>query len=210
MSEPTATTQEYSEWLTTSQAAASLGCAERTVQRRCKSGKIAARLVTTGDGQEWRIDPTILPAGAIGAATVPTGAANVPPQVPPPIHARNDAATVPSGGSVPTGGDTPNIADLLAQSREEVLFLRGLIEQRDRDAAELRAALRESLRAMPKAITGGEVGSTPTAENQSRENATEAARSIEVGQPARSTPNASQRKPQRPARPLWKVILGIR
>lgn len=37
-------------------------------------------------------------------------------------------------------------------NREEIQFLRGLIEQRDRDAAELRAALREALRAMPKQL----------------------------------------------------------
>lgn len=35
------------------------------------------------------------------------------------------------------------------------MFLRGLVEQRDRDAAELRASLREALRAMPKQLGAG-------------------------------------------------------
>jgi excisionase family DNA binding protein len=65
----------------------------------------------------------------------------------------------------PQAGSTPDVAASLAQSREEILFLRGLIEQRDRDAAELRAALREALKAMPKAITAGNE-STPIEASQ--------------------------------------------
>jgi hypothetical protein len=41
---------------------------------------------------------------------------------------------------------------LSAHQAEEIKFLRAQLEARDRDAAELRAALREALRAMPKAI----------------------------------------------------------
>ncbi len=47
-------------------------------------------------------------------------------------------------------------------------------------------------------------------EKQGREDATGRAETIEPAQPARSTPNVAQRRPQREMRPLWKVILGIR
>ncbi len=36
--------------------------------------------------------------------------------------------------------------------KEEIRFLRGLVEQRDRDAAELRAALREALKIAPRQL----------------------------------------------------------
>jgi hypothetical protein len=39
--------------------------------------------------------------------------------------------------------------------KEEISFLRGIVESDRRDMAELRAALREALKAMPKALTSG-------------------------------------------------------
>jgi hypothetical protein len=51
--------------------------------------------------------------------------------------------------------------DAVADLRDEVMFLRGLIEQRDRDAAELRASLREALRAMPKQLGAGDAPAMP-------------------------------------------------
>ncbi len=51
----------------------------------------------------------------------------------------------------------------VGRERELNGFFRGLIEQRDRDAAELRAALREALKAMPKAFTSGTPEAAPTA-----------------------------------------------
>lgn len=40
-----------------------------------------------------------------------------------------------------------------SELKEEIRFLRGLVEQRDRDAAELRAALREALKVVPRQLT---------------------------------------------------------
>jgi hypothetical protein len=51
------------EFVTVSQAAAALGISERTVQRRCKSGKLKARLVTTESGQVWEVEAATLPTG---------------------------------------------------------------------------------------------------------------------------------------------------
>lgn len=43
-----------------------------------------------------------------------------------------------------------------SELKEEIRFLRGLVEQRDRDAAELRAALREALKIAPRQLEAGE------------------------------------------------------
>jgi excisionase family DNA binding protein len=45
-----------SAWLTVSQAAARLGVSERTIRRRCESGRLAARLVVNEAGKTWLID----------------------------------------------------------------------------------------------------------------------------------------------------------
>jgi hypothetical protein len=208
MGKPTAPDpSEYSAWLTTSQAAAALGVAERTVQRRCKAGKLTARQVTTGDGLEWRIDPATVP-------TLATGGDTLPPQVPTPIHAQNDGATVQSGGSVPTGGAKVATgaaiggdSALLTQLQSENLFLRGLVEQRDRDAAELRAALRKALDAMPKAI---EAGSTQSTLETSREVAPGRAESTQAVKNAPAASSDKQRQPETRGDALQRIRDGLR
>jgi excisionase family DNA binding protein len=45
-----------SAWLTVSQAAARLGVSERTIRRRCESGRLVARLVVNEAGKTWLID----------------------------------------------------------------------------------------------------------------------------------------------------------
>jgi excisionase family DNA binding protein len=60
-----------SAYLTVSQAAAALGVSERTVRRRCETGKLAARLETTDTGKTWLIE---------GAAIAADAAANVRPE----------------------------------------------------------------------------------------------------------------------------------
>jgi hypothetical protein len=49
----------------------------------------------------------------------------------------------------------PMLREQLADAREMNAFLRGALEARDRDAAELRAALREALRLSARALTEG-------------------------------------------------------
>lgn len=55
--------------LTVSQAAAALGVSERTIRRRCASGKLAGELVSTETGATWLIpiqslgiQPSLIPA----------------------------------------------------------------------------------------------------------------------------------------------------
>jgi hypothetical protein len=161
------------QWLPTSQAAAALGVSERTVQRRATNGKIEARKVTDDDGERWEVLVGVPPGAAIVPPTVPTGAATssereIAPEAP---ERDNSGGTVPPGAAiVPPPETRPEMeAEMRAQlerEREQVMFLRGLVEQRDRDAAELRASLREALRAMPKQLGAGDVSAvqqpTPT------------------------------------------------
>ncbi len=52
-----------------------------------------------------------------------------------------------------TGRDSD--AERIAELKSEVAFLRGLVEQRARDGAELRAALREALKLSPRQLEAG-------------------------------------------------------
>ncbi len=144
------------KWLSVPLAAQALGCSERTIQRRAQAGKIAARKVSRRDGEAWEIGlgaatgaatPAILPTG------VPTGAATV-------LRVKPEGAAK-SGGSVPTGADIGAATLREVELKEEVNFLRGVVEQLQRDAAETRAALRKALEAMPKGLPSPASGNGP-------------------------------------------------
>ncbi len=126
--------------------------------------------------------------------------------------------TVTRAGSVPEVATESESARVLAESEAAFLrdalevaranetFLRGLIEQRDRDAAELRAALRKALEAMPKALPSREYSQTP----ESAQDANVAPKGNAAPKVSGTAGNTAQRAPRREMRPLWKVILGIR
>jgi hypothetical protein len=99
--------------------------------------------------------------------------------------------------------------DFQSHLLEENRFLRTLIEQRDRDAAELRAALRTALAAMPKAITEGETSTRGDAVS-SREDWQETPRNAATGKDLSSTRNLAQRVSKHEPRPLWQLIIGYR
>jgi hypothetical protein len=61
-------------------------------------------------------------------------------------------------GREPDASNHANEPGRVAELKEEVQFLRSLLEARDRDAAELRAALRETLRLAPKQLPHGASG----------------------------------------------------
>ena len=147
------------QWLSTSEAAAALGVSERTIQRRAAKGELTARKVATPDGEKWEIQLS----AASGATSVPT----VPPTVPPPIHAQNRVSGAKVPPSVPPQVPPSDAiqdrreldamrAQLVEQLKGENQFLRAALEQRDRDAAELRAALRKALEIAPRQLTSGD------------------------------------------------------
>jgi excisionase family DNA binding protein len=209
--------ESNAEYLTVAEAAARLGISTRAVQKRCANGSITAQRI----GGQWQV--LALDAMRTGELQNEHQGANRTGGERTGSHSkRTEPANERTIGREPNRElanqnelqNEPAAAALLAQSREEVLFLRGLIEQRDRDAAELRAALRKALEAMPKAITEGakleQVG-------------TEKSEPIEAAQSVQSTPDGqaggeAKQSPQRGAQAksltAWQRvaarILGIR
>jgi hypothetical protein len=131
-------------WISTSEAAARLGVSERTVLRRAKTGVLLSRKETTARG--------VMMLVSLEGADVPTGADTGPNQ-----SGQGQTPDVATGGAkvpteVPTGADTDFKAHLIAENA----FLRGVIEQLQRDGAETRNALRKALELAPKMLTPGE------------------------------------------------------
>jgi excisionase family DNA binding protein len=210
---------ESARWLSTSQAAARLGVSEKTVRRRIERGELDAEKVPLdGGGVQWRIrldsgtdiemdsemdsvpevetEPRRNRAGTFEA---------VPEVVPEAQRTKSERAGTETNSevdsapevSVPRVGTVsevvPEVAalrDALERERELNSFLRDQIAEGNRNSQELRAALREALRAMPKALPIGE----PTANSLHDQNLTK---------PHVSTPEAAatQTTPKRPTGP---------
>ncbi len=86
------------------------------------------------------------------------------------------------------------------------MFLRGLVEQRDRDAAELRAALREALKMSNRALPA-------VSANAGTESALQAPQLAQIppaGNQQATAKSGQQRPAERDARPLWARLLGYR
>jgi hypothetical protein len=140
------------EYLTVSQYAALIGVSEKTARKRISRGDVkAARVALPGGGWSWHVYPERLEAVGNRLEVQNESESD---QTNDRLESVTEAVGTLPTAKVPTV-PTDAMAELLAQSREEILFLRGLVEQRDRDAAELRAALRKTLDAMPLAITAG-------------------------------------------------------
>jgi DNA-binding transcriptional MerR regulator len=231
MNEPTANGEtaapdllEYSDWLTASQAAARLGISERTLRKRIKAGEVEAeKRPLDGGGLAWHVHLSAERTGSAPEAqrkSEPEARRKSLERETETNRKRTGSATEnapevsePRTGSVPEADARGELLEHLRTEneylKEQVNAWRLQTEAANRTASETAAALRKVLDALPKQLEAPR-GSTPARTPTSAENVTEAARSGEVEQPAQSTPNATQGKPQRPARPLWKVILGVR
>jgi hypothetical protein len=196
-------------WLTLAQAAAERGLSEKTLRKRIAAGEVEGRKVPLdGGGTAWRVRPlggseSGVPV-SVPAVTEPR--AGIGPEVKSTAPVDSQAVPVAERNIAPevTGtraGTAPELSRL-SELRDEVKFLRALVEQRDRDAAELRAALRKALEAMPKAIAAPADTDAPQAP-QSAVNRT-------VDNQPRPAPSGSQRPAGREFRPLWRLILGLR
>ncbi len=162
-------------WLTVAEAAAALRVSERAIQRRAKAGKLRAKLVDIPTGQQWLIaadslpeaptpdadssdngddiggdnGDTLLNLSAIERGEAPT-ATTMPAEKAP------TAATI--GATAATGPD-PIVMALLAEKDARIADLRAQVdaqraaaEDASRNAAELRAALREALKLQTRAL----------------------------------------------------------
>jgi excisionase family DNA binding protein len=204
MSEP------QNDYLTVSQAAARLGVSERTLLKRIKGGEIEAeKRPVKGGGMAWRV---LLNPDRAGSTTEAEWK-NEP-------EARRKSFESESASEwkrTGTGTETaPEVSEpragsgtearLVERLESEVVFLRSMLEARERDAAELRAALRSALNAMPKAITAGNE-STPIEASQARGSTPD----DQTGASAKQSP---QRGDKRPKLTAWQKvaarILGIR
>ena len=144
-------------WLSVSDAAARLGIGARAVQQRAERGTITARRVKHGRALRWEIDASSVPlelreldaregekAGGSASQDVRKAFAKPSPDVRAKVpFERGDVRETFADRSQ----DVRAIdADFHAHLIGENKFLRAALEQRDRDAAELRAALRAALK----------------------------------------------------------------
>jgi hypothetical protein len=87
-------TPDTSQWLTVSEAASHLGVSVRAVQKRCKSGTLAARRIETPQGAKWEIDANQLTRTWTRTGEPGREAANEPAnsgREPRALHAQNGA-----------------------------------------------------------------------------------------------------------------------
>ena len=195
------------QWITVSEAAAALKVSERTIQRRCKSGSIVARLVSGEDGQQWQIAASEVPP------LVPTGAANTADKVPPLIkHETNTADTQAVIGAA-IGADTDLMARLIDEKDERIADLRATVESQrlqieaaNRTNAEVSAALRSLVAAQSKALPEPNADATPMPP-QSPETATERAASVRT--PDNPPAPIADTKKATPKKTFRKWLLGV-
>lgn len=138
-------------WLSARDAAAALGVSEKTVWRRAKAGTLTARKVASERGGEvWEI--ALKPTGQTDRPTGQKRPDNRPDKVKQAPESEREPTdrTATDRPAKPTGQNSDGEADIgarfMAHLEAENKFLRAALEQRDRDAAELRAALRAALK----------------------------------------------------------------
>lgn len=204
------TSESTPEFLTVSQAAAALGVSEKTLRKRIASGAVAAvREKLPGGGWAWRVDASRLEDSnrfqpRDGSATERLEAD---------LEGARELSSV-NLPTVPTGAmegsnrvtEAQAITALLAEKDARIADLRGQIEAANRQAAEATAALREYLKLSAKALPAP--GAAPG--DESARNAQEAPQKGETGKEPSKAGNAAPGGKAREARPLWKVVLGIR
>jgi excisionase family DNA binding protein len=113
--------------LTVSQAAAALGVSERTIRRRCTSGKISAKLVSTESGATW-----LIPLDALGIRSS---------EIEPAEPAAPVAATTPA-----------ELARLETDVQQIKAYLAGQINSREAMREDIGAALRAALAPLQESI----------------------------------------------------------
>lgn len=193
--------------LTVAQAARLLGVSARTVQRQCRAGKLRAIRLETEFGEQWELSRADVEQAATEGATTPR-------QEPRQGHDNptTEAATTPPTGPRHVAPQAPDFAArYVAQIEAENAFLRAAVEQHQRSEAELRAALREALKAQPRQLEAPTEGAGLLFTKAPLNGIEEPEPTINNTEP-RDTSNQTQKSAaqQKEPRPLWKLILGIR
>jgi hypothetical protein len=171
--------QASSTWLTVSQAAAALEVSERTIRRRCESGKLTARLATTDNGKEWQIEAAAvekMTEGADAAATISVGADILTEAAAIAADAADSEVRPPADIAAANERTADARDELIIELREQTSYLRSQIEAQrlqieaaNRATNEAHAALREALKMSHRALNEGQpqVPAAPEIHNQS-------------------------------------------
>jgi hypothetical protein len=186
------------EWLTVAQAAQIEGVSSRAIQRRAAAGRYQARRIETAKGEQWEINAATLKRAPTQQGDDRDGKTDD-------TDANRDAQR---DDRDPPTRESGNVATQQVERLEkEVEFLRGLVEQHQRAEAELRAALRETLKAMPRELT---TGTNVKAAQESPQIAAPTNAATDAQTPAESPKNAKGADSRREPRPLWKLLLGVK
>lgn len=145
------------QWLTVAEVADLLGVTPRTIQKRCKAGKLDACTVETPTGDQWQINAANVETKRTEAAHRATNRAT---------KGREQAANVrreqaakgdeqAANCSQPQDAAPPYWKERETELKEQVQWLRNSNEQHQRDAIELRQLLKRALDLAPKQLTAG-------------------------------------------------------
>lgn len=208
-------TQDATLWLSVARVAQLEGVSVRAVQRRCQSGKYRARRTQTPQGERLEVDATTLATrGATPAKNDATHATQRHDAGDGEPEKRRDARdALGIAAPVPETQNSQGrdfAARYVERLESENDFLRRALEQRDRDAAELRAALREALKASPRQLDAPTDTPETSPAHAPRDAPSDSDSSPNAQTPASSPQDAKGRMPAKELRPLWKVVLGIR
>jgi hypothetical protein len=172
---PVESPESGAAWLSVSEAAAALGISTKTLRKRMASGAVNFRRVSLARGgaaYEVEMETVLEPSkptfqsdfqtdGKSSKATshkgyISSGVLSVKSTGMEPVLEVEMESSKPTSKPMPESSKTVSISsEREAELKEEISFLRGIVESDRRDMAELRAALREALKAMPKALTSG-------------------------------------------------------
>lgn len=137
------------QWLSVAVAARLVGVSPRAIQRRCQSGKYNARLVRAPKGEVWEVDCRALETSATGTATTATLDRDDADAK----RDDRDAKSEQQPENIPAG--VSQWKERESELRDEIRFLRNVVEAQQRDAAELRQSLKKALEIAPRQLTQG-------------------------------------------------------
>ncbi len=218
MSEPHTEPDNAGAFLTVAQASAALGVSSRSIQKRCASGKIAARRIVTPQGAKWEIDANQLAR---------TGEQSTRTREPEPRTGELKMGEPANDGREPIGAHVQNDANLrtggadyaarlIEAQAAEIAFLRAQIEAANLNAARWAQQARDAQRLCEKALPapGEDSGHSHAQE------AAQGAQNPETGKEAAPPMLEAQRPPEpqsgaqieqstKPARgSWWRRLIG--
>jgi hypothetical protein len=162
-------------WLSVSEAAARCGISTKTLRKRMASGAVNFRRVSLARGgaaYEVEMETVLEGSKPMFQTDFQTDRKSSKPtshkgyisggvlSVKSPLCVTGleveMESSKPTSKTMPESSKPTSISsEREAELKEEISFLRGIVESDRRDMAELRAALREALKAMPKQLTSG-------------------------------------------------------